>query len=322
MGKLAGKTKDKVTGDNSDGWASPETQTYWTEHNVTLHRQFKTKEESLACFDWRNDQYYNYIEMMPVAGFDGKVILDYGCGPGHDLVGFGEFSEPKKLIGMDISSSSLADATSRLQIHGIRADMVQLSTDTESLPLEDNSVDHIHSSGVLHHTPNPVNILRELNRILRPGGSMNVMIYNYDSLWTHLYVAYQRSIVEGLYPELDLRGQFAKSTDGEDCPISNCYKPEEWISLCHQADFDAEYTGAGISMHEMSLMSLRFAAIQDELLPAESRKFLVGLTFGEDGYPLHAGKYAGVNAYFCLVKCRHAPEKSYFYEFFQKFKSS
>ena len=31
---------------------------------------------------------------MPVNQADGLVVLDYGCGPGNDLVGFGHFSNP------------------------------------------------------------------------------------------------------------------------------------------------------------------------------------------------------------------------------------
>ena len=58
---------------------------YWTHHNVTLHKRFRTAEESLEYFAWRNAQYIDYIDLLPVAGHDGQVIVDYGCGPGNDL---------------------------------------------------------------------------------------------------------------------------------------------------------------------------------------------------------------------------------------------
>ena len=69
-------------------------------------------QESERYLEWRNDQYFKYDELMPVTGKDGRVILDYGCGPGHDLVGFGLRSKPTRLIGMDVSTSSLAEADS------------------------------------------------------------------------------------------------------------------------------------------------------------------------------------------------------------------
>ncbi len=273
---------------------------YWTEHNVTLHHEFSTKEESLEYFHWRNDQYFNYIELMPVSGFDGKNVLDYGCGPGHDLIGFGTYSACKRLVGVDVSSSSIAESRSRLALHGINAETVVLDSGVITLPFEDATFDHIHSSGVLHHTPDPLAILKELKRVLKPGGSINVMVYNYDSLWVHLYVAYQRSLIEGLYQGESLRDQFRHSTDGEDCPISNCYRPAEWVALCGEAGFEAHFSGAAVSIFELSILDKRFAAIMNRKLPSESRGFLKSLTFDEHAAPKFQGNYAGIDACYQL----------------------
>src|SRR5579884_4212464 len=90
---------------------------YWSGHNVTSHAKFTTAQESLDYFHWRNSQYFNYIQLMPVIHQDNKVILDFGCGPGNDLVGFGHYSTSKRLIGMDVSQSSLKEAKERLQLH-------------------------------------------------------------------------------------------------------------------------------------------------------------------------------------------------------------
>lgn len=299
VGQIARKALKK-SGMTSFGVADSATQSYWTRHNVTLHERFPTPEESLEYFHWRNDQYFNYIQLMPVSGQDGKTVLDYGCGPGHDLIGFGVYSKPKRLIGVDISSSSLDEAKARLALHGIQGETIQLDPSQPALPFEDASIDHIHSSGVLHHTPDPRLILRELRRILKPGGTMNVMVYNYESLWLHLYVAYQRSIVEGMYPELSILEQFARSTDGEDCPIANCYRPQEWIDICSEAGFTAEFTGAAISMYEASLFAKRYDAIRDRRLRAESRKFLLELEVDRYGFPTYRGHHAGVDACFRL----------------------
>jgi SAM-dependent methyltransferase len=133
---------------------------YWTEHNVTSHMLYKSPEESLEYFHWRNAQYYRYIDLMPVVGYDNKAVLDYGCGPGHDLVGFGVYSRTNKLVGADLSTSSLAEAKERLSLHKINADLVRIDPLATELPFEDNSFDHIHSSGVLHHTSQPLVVLR------------------------------------------------------------------------------------------------------------------------------------------------------------------
>lgn len=284
-----------------DALGSSETAEYWTEHNVTLHHGFSDAIESLEYFHWRNAQYFGYIELMPVSGQDGKAVLDFGCGPGHDLVGFGVYSRPQRLVGLDLSAKSLSEASHRLKLHGINAELAPLMPDATDLPFPDASFDHIHSSGVLHHTPDPVRILKEMRRILRPGGTINIMVYNRDSVWMHLYVAYVRTIVEGLYPGLNPEEQFKHSTDGEDCPISKCYRPQDWIELCETAGLKASYSGAAISMHEASLLPQRFAAIQNRALAPESRDFLLELVFDEYGYPLYRGHYAGVDACFRAV---------------------
>lgn len=285
-----------------DGLGNKGTAGYWTDHNVTMHHEFDSADESLAHFDWRNDQYPGYIDLMPVEGQEAKDVLDFGCGPGHDLVGFGHYSHPKRLVGVDLSSSSLREARRRLSLHGINAELVQLDPEAVELPFDDCSFDYIHSSGVLHHTPNPVMILKEFKRLLKPKGCARVMVYNYDSVWVHLYVAYQRAILQGLYANESLRDQFRRSTDGEDCPISNCYKPVEWMEICKEAELKCEFLGTAVSMHEMSLLPLRYSAVQDKAFLPESRKFILNLTFDEMGYPLYNGSRAGIDACYLLSK--------------------
>lgn len=272
---------------------------YWNRHNVTNHRSFASADESLQYFHWRNSQYANYLALMPVAGFDGKRVLDYGCGPGHDLVGFGVYSRASRLAGVDVSASSVGEARARVALHGIDAAIERIEP-AQRLPFEDGSFDHVHSSGVLHHVDDLAFALREIRRVLRPGGTMNVMVYNYDSVWTHLWVAYHRTIVQGRYAGLPLREQFARSTDGDDCPIARCYRPPEFIAVANAAGFEAVFAGAAVSMHELSLLPSRFAAIMDLRLPEESRRFLESLEFDRQMLPLSRGQHAGVDAVYHL----------------------
>ena len=274
---------------------------YWTQTNVTNHHAFSTAAESLEYFHWRNDQYPGYIELMPVAGQDGKVVLDYGCGPGHDLIGFGAYSKPRRLIGVDVSPTSLAEAGQRARLHGLQVEFFRINEQDNSIPVESGSVDYIHSSGVIHHTPDPEKVLRELKRVLAPGGRMRIMVYHYDSLWLHLFVAYTLRIQQGAYPGLDLRQVFTKTTDGENCPISNVYQPEEFRSLAGKAGLACRFLGAALSLHELRLFPQRFDAIMDRRLPAEHRAFLLGLKTDDKGYPLHGGTYAGVDGCYELA---------------------
>ena len=103
--------------------------------------------------------------------------------------------------------------------------------------------------------------LQELRRVLRKDGAVRVMVYNHDSIWLNLYVAYIKRLVEGLYANLSLEQAFSAQTDGEACPISRVYSPREFIAAATEAGFEAEFLGSALSMHEASFLPYRFNAI-------------------------------------------------------------
>lgn len=282
--------------------ASPDE--YWTRHNVTGHRRFTSREESLEYLAFRGAGYLFYDQLLPTSGHDDEVVLDYGCGPGNDLVGLLEHSTPRRIIGMDVASSSLEQARARVALHPghDRVELHQVSDADPRIPLPDASVDYVHSSGVLHHTSNPVGLLEEFHRVLRPGGRAGIMVYNYDSIWLHLYVAWQLRLAIAAPPGETLADTFRRSTDGAACPISRCARPAEFLADATAAGFRGEFVGAAISLHEMQQLPQRLVALTDERLPREHRDFLLSLTFDAFGRPLYRGEVAGIDAVFALTR--------------------
>ena len=276
---------------------------YWTEH-IVPNEGINNSEDSLKHFHWRNAQYPGYIELMPVKGQDDKVVLDYGCGPGNDLLGFSVFSKPKHLFGVDVSKTALEESASRLALHNSKSDLIHREENKNLIPIDNESVDYIHTSGVLHHCKDLDKVLSELYRILKPGGEMRVMVYNYDSLWVHLFTAYFIQIERGFYQDMDLYEAFKRTTDGPYCPIAKCYKPKDFVSLLGKSGFDAKFLGAAISLNEMKMLPKRFTAIQTRTLANEHRDFLSQLTFNEKGIPLIKGEVAGIDACYKLTKNR------------------
>lgn len=278
---------------------------YWTEHNVTLHKQFTSRHESLEYFHWRCDQYPGYLELMPVAGFDGMEVLDYGCGPGHDLVGLLEYSTVRSLTGVDVSSSSLDEARNRLRHHdGQGVKLVKIAPDEVRLPFEADSFDYVHSSGVLHHVPDLRGTLAELHRVLKPAGRIRVMVYNYNSLWMHLYVAYSLRLKDRTIPaDLPIRDAFTRSTDGPDCPIANCYAPQEFAEEAGAVGLQCRTVGAACSLFEMQqAQQFLYQACMEQKLERLHREFLLGLTFDHRRVPHHGSIPAGVDLVLELSK--------------------
>jgi SAM-dependent methyltransferase len=275
---------------------------YWSGYHVTApERGFASVAASLDHFDWRNRMYPGYIELMPVNQADGRVVLDYGCGPGNDVIGFGHFSRPRAIHAVDVSPLAVGMARQRAALHGLSVDFRIIRESPVELPFAAGAVDLIHSSGVLHHTPDPAAILREFRRVIRPAGYAQIMVYHYDSIWMHLYTAYQKMIVEGLFRGLSQREAFEKTMDGEDCPIAVCYKPAEFTAIAAGAGFACAFLGASMSTLELKLLPRRFEALEDTRLDGESRRFLSELDFNGRGWPMHQGVVAGVNACFRLT---------------------
>ena len=279
---------------------------YWGRHTVRSLR-FRSADESLNYLEWRFKEYPLFQEFMELYGnHDGQTVLDYGCGPGNDLVGFLIYTKAQKVIGYDVSVKALDLARHRLALHQIHSDRVELIRSSDSIadiPIHDRAVDYIYCEGVLHHTSDPETILREFYRILKNGSQACVMVYNRDSLWLHLYTAYQKMIVENAFPGMDILQAFSRNTDGEHCPIVRCYAPEDFTAMCKGLGFKVQYVGGYFASYELDLLNqLGERATQDERLAVEHKEFLGALVYDDRGYPLYRGKHAGIGGVYKLYK--------------------
>ena len=275
---------------------------YWNSTHVDAPSAgFHSVADSLSHYQWRNAMYPGCIELMPTSGADGLNVLDYGCGPGNDVIGFGHFSRPTALHAADVSGHSLALAKARADLHGIPVTFHRINEATSKVDLPDQSIDLIHCAGVLHHLPDPALALREWCRILKPGGRAQVMVYHRDSLWLHLHVAYDLQIRKGMYPGVTAHEAFHRTTDGEGCPIANCYSAEEFEALCGASGFACKMSGAAMSLLELRAMPRRWDALGNKRLPDEHRDFLYRLSLNDRGWPMNNGRVAGLNACFVLT---------------------
>jgi SAM-dependent methyltransferase len=289
----------------TDGVAgATEVDRYWTSHLV--HSEpFGSAAESERYLEWRFQEYPLFREFSGLYGdHGGEVVLDYGCGPGNDVVGFALYSGAARVIGVDVSSTALELAAQRVALHGIdpdRVELVQTSDAEPGIALDDASVDHVSCQGVLHHTSDPGSILRELHRVLRPGGTGSIMVYHRESVWWHLWTAYERMVVDGTLAGLDLAEAFRRNTDGPKCPISTAYAGPEFVAICERAGFEARFVGGYLSRHELERLHAAWArAIVDDRLAEEHRTFLRELTYDVDGRPMHHGVHAGIGGTYRL----------------------
>jgi arsenite methyltransferase len=105
---------------------------------------------------------------------EGATVLDLGCGAGTDLLIAAQMVGPEgRAIGIDMTPSMLERARQSAEEMGLTN--VELHEGLiESLPLEDESVDVVISNGVIDLVPDKEAVFSELDRVLRPGGRLQI----------------------------------------------------------------------------------------------------------------------------------------------------
>jgi arsenite methyltransferase len=104
----------------------------------------------------------------------GTVVLDLGCGAGTDLLIAAQMAGPDgRAIGVDMTPGMLERA--RASAVAMSLENVELHEGLiEALPLADESVDVVVSNGVIDLVPDKVAVFDEIDRVLRPGGRIQL----------------------------------------------------------------------------------------------------------------------------------------------------
>ncbi len=116
------------------------------------------------------------LEILAVV--PGEVVLEIGTGTGYTLREIaGSVGSEGKAYGIDITPEMLSITRKRLEGAGL-SDRVELyEGDTRSMPYEDGKFDAVYMAATLElfDTPDIPRVLREIGRVLKPGGRLGVV---------------------------------------------------------------------------------------------------------------------------------------------------
>ncbi len=115
----------------------------------------------------RNFEFPKFVEMLSEAGISlrGKKILDAGCGSGYGLELIQREFKPSRLVGFDLMPEQVERANKR----GIPGAQARVG-DITKIDEPDGGFDAVFVFGILHHVPAWRQGLREISRVLAPGG--------------------------------------------------------------------------------------------------------------------------------------------------------
>jgi ubiquinone/menaquinone biosynthesis C-methylase UbiE len=133
---------------------------------------FLSEEERYSIYPW-------LYEAAEFQKHPDESVLEIGCGTGCDLLQF--VKHGAKATGIDVTSEHLRLARERL---AGRATI--LEADATNLPFEDGSLDYVYSHGVLMTIDKPADVVKEVFRVLKPGGRFNIHVYAFWSYWPPL----------------------------------------------------------------------------------------------------------------------------------------
>jgi NADPH:quinone reductase-like Zn-dependent oxidoreductase/SAM-dependent methyltransferase len=114
----------------------------------------------------------------------GSCILEVGCGVGAQTLTLARNSPGARITSVDVSEASLAQARRQADAAGLTNVQFQRA-DVFALPYEPASFDHVFVCFVLEHLVRPMEALRALRTVLRPGGTITVIEGDHGSAYFH-----------------------------------------------------------------------------------------------------------------------------------------
>ncbi len=152
-------------------WQANPCGTKFTDAEVGSRLFFERVEEHRYRTEWHIPEAAGFAE----AG--GLRVLEIGCGLGTDGAQFARAGAI--YTGVDLTEAAIELARRRFALENLPGEF--RVSDAERLDFADESFDLVYSHGVLHHTPDTAAAVREVHRVLRPGGRAVVMLYHRDS---------------------------------------------------------------------------------------------------------------------------------------------
>jgi len=166
------------------------------------------------------------------SGIQTGHALEIGPGPGYLGLEWLKKTVETRLTGVDISPDMISRARNNAEVYGLADRVEYVLADARRLPFDRNQFDGAFSNGSLHEWDRPEEILREIVRVLRPGGSLVLSDLRRDMLlpvkWFLWMATKPKTMRQGLLTS-----------------IASSYTPREVRELLADAGFSGRWQVSG-----------------------------------------------------------------------------
>jgi ubiquinone/menaquinone biosynthesis C-methylase UbiE len=115
-----------------------------------------------------------YASAQAIELKDHGEAVDLGCGPGLLVIEMARQAPGLHVTGIDLSETLLADARETARQAGVAERVDFRLGNVEEIPFPDSSLDLVVSTLSLHHWSDPLKVLNEVHRVLKPGGAFYI----------------------------------------------------------------------------------------------------------------------------------------------------
>ncbi len=246
-----------------------EVRDFWDRHpcGVTLSEKPVGSREYLD--EVERERYSREPHIPGFARFErwkGKKVLEIGCGIGTDSISFARAGAD--LTAVDLSERSLEIVRRRFDVYGLRARLVSGNAEELSSFVPIEPYDLIYSFGVVHHTPHPRRVVKEIQKYCHAQTELRMMLY---AKWSWMVLGLIRRPGHGAFWKANrLVRTYVEAQKG--CPVTYIYSFRDVRRLLE-----------GFEIREMRKASLllpeRVIRIEGHILPARIRRSAVGAAF-------------------------------------------
>lgn len=182
--------------------------------------------------------------LIDYATLKGKKVLDIATGSGFAAVALAEGGA--EVTAIDLTPFAVAHAQRNFASRNLVGTVLQ--ADAQNLPFPDNSFDIVLAWGCLMHMPDTAEAIREIKRVLKPGGTTVAYMYNKRSwpFWFNIVIlrgVFLLGLVRYGFNLTKLSSRYSDGYSEGGNPLTKFYDPEEVGEMFKASGFSESKAG-------------------------------------------------------------------------------